>query len=127
MRENKHFVALHSMRHPIIQQLTQIFHEKGSNIQLVEQTKAQILKDCEGLCEIHAISIDYEADILEQFKNWLLTILIQLEKNGNAKTQFLYKVDLPEKQANLSDTALAEAILFREAQKVYFRLMYKGN
>lgn len=53
-----------------------------------------------------------------------------LEKNEAKTLQLFYKIDIPEKQfLNLvsSENAiqnLSDAILYREAQKIYFRIKY---
>ena len=115
------------MKHTSIQRIVDLFHEKTDNVQFVEQTIAQIKKDSTGLCDPVEVNIDFQEDLIPQFRIWIAKILNEIERAGNSVLQFLYQVDLPESELTRSELNLIDAILFREAQKVYFRNRYQSK
>lgn len=93
----------------------------------VEKTAAQINKDLSGLTDmsIQLDDLDQQKDVLGFFLGHIETALIDLIKL-NQLQQFIYRVDLPEKdflkQLSAGDlTELAYLVLRREAKKVYLK------
>lgn len=107
-----------------IQQLKTQFNIEG----FAEKTIAQINKDLNGL-SVGSISDANADDLLESVSHQLIPIIDELSKTSQLQ-QFIYQVDLPEKQwlvflNNQDIVFLAHQIIIREAQKVYLREMFK--
>jgi hypothetical protein len=93
------------------------------------KTFTQINKDLNGL-SVNSIDFTPSGDNLNTATQQLLPILYELSKISQLQ-QFIYQVDLPEKQwilflDNQDFTFLTHQIIIREAQKVYIREMYKS-
>lgn len=96
----------------------------------VDKTIFQLNKDLNGL-SVDTLKIDFNEsdDKLLVVVNNLIPILEELSKNSQLQ-QFIYQIDLKEKQwfkflTTLEFNPLAEQIIIREAQKVYLREMFK--
>lgn len=93
------------------------------------KTFHQINKDLNGL-SVNSIEFLPSEDNLEQATQQLIPILDELGKISQLQ-QFIYQVDLPEKQwlsflSHQDLTFLSHQIIIREAQKVYLRELYKS-
>ncbi|MBL7899868.1 MAG: hypothetical protein JNJ99_15110 [Crocinitomicaceae bacterium] len=95
----------------------------------VEKTIQQINKDLQGLYYADfGISDNKEMSLLDNLIKNLMPVLLELSKRQPEQlSQFIYKVDLPEKKFHdaLSKDQTLELLSFliieREAQKVYLR------
>jgi hypothetical protein len=106
--------------------------EKFQFTQFAEKTIFQINKDLSGLVdELVPINVSSAINKLDELIFRLTPILIELEK-GNQLQQYIYKVDLMEKEwvtflATQDYKMLSEKIIIREAQKVFLREMFKNT
>jgi hypothetical protein len=93
------------------------------------KTVSQMNKDLNGL-SVNYIDFKPSENNLNTATQQLLPILDELNKTSKLQ-QFIYQVDLPEKQwllfiNNQDFIFLAHQIIIREAQKVYLREMFKS-
>lgn len=120
------------MQELTIRNIAAAFHEKSVNRDFIEQTRNQIRKDAQNLCEVPEFEPDHSIPVIEQFIEWIASIEEAILKKGNHIDQFYYLVDLPEsvmkelkkEQSNESNRQIHELILYREAQKVFIRNHY---
>ena len=98
----------------------------------VEKTILQLNKDLNGL-SVEALIVDFKTSYekLHIVIDNLIPILEVLSKNSQLQ-QFIYQIDLKEKQwlsflSTLEFKILAEQVIIREAQKVYLREMFKNS
>lgn len=123
------------MQELTIRNIAVAFHEKSINRDFIEQTRNQIRKDAQNLCEVPEFNPDLSASVIEQFTGWIAHIEEAIVKKGNRIDQFYYLVDLPEsimkelqkEQSNESNRQIHELILYREAQKVFIRNYYSPD
>ncbi len=85
---------------------------------LLADLQKQIAKDL--ACE----RADIPDDDLEE---WLEQWLMQYQSKGQSLVELFYRVDLDEKYLSGTSAEMAEALLKREAIKVYFRAQYSGK
>lgn len=112
--------------------LTTINHLKQhfSIENFVEKTVTQINKDGFGLIDEEIVLPQTESpDVFDLLIEEVKTVLKTLDLTSNLQ-QFIYKVDLRETDWNYfmsfqNYDNLAEAVIIREAQKVYLREMFK--
>jgi len=114
-----------------VKNLTTINHlkEQFQIKDFVQKTIYQINKDGIGLADDDIVIADYEIEtIYEIVIKKVESLLKELDKNSFLQ-QFIYKVDLNEKNwiyfmSFQNFTKLAEEVIKREAQKVYLREMF---
>ena len=92
------------------------------------KTVNQINKDLNGLI-VDTLVFSESNDNLDMINHQLLPIIKELDRVGQLQ-QFIYQVDLAEKQwmffiNNQDVTFLSHQIIIREAQKVYLREMFR--
>ncbi|HIP35225.1 MAG TPA: hypothetical protein EYG85_00045 [Crocinitomix sp.] len=95
-----------------------------------QKTVYQINKDLNGLT-LMQVYFKLTNDNLKEISNQLSLILKDLSENSQLQ-QFIYLVDLPEKQwrlflSNNDFIFLCHQIIIREAQKVYLKEMFSKS
>jgi hypothetical protein len=110
-----------------------------NEMEILEFVKAQhiLLLQKQVFKDFESISNHFPEDFLENCYSFdQIIFLVEenlasvLEKNETKTLQLFYTIDIPEKQflrlisSENAIQKLSEAILFREAQKVYFRIKY---
>lgn len=63
----------------------------------------------------------------DDLENWLQQWIVNYLSEGQSLASLFYRVDLDEKYLGENSTAIASALLKREAIKVYFRAQYSGR
>jgi hypothetical protein len=115
--------------------LSQILYTKNeirshfNAAEFVSNTRAQVNKDLAGLSITEIPNHNSEIDPLVSLQNDLMPIIEELNNAGNL-SQFIYKVDLPEKLFQEALFAgnydeLSYLIIQREAQKVFLRRKFR--
>ena len=76
-----------------------------------------------------AKDLNYRAEEVPEkgLEDWLLQWLGDYQNQGQSLLDLFYRVDLDEKYLNSNTAEIAEALLKREAIKVYFRAQYSGK
>lgn len=88
----------------------------------------QIRKDLGGLIDVPELEVDVYNNPYQQLHTFVIAALEELSRStANSFVQFIYKVDLNEsKFGKIIDSGsmseLADLIIRREAQKVFFKL-----
>lgn len=102
--------------------------EHSSPELVIERIHRQLQHDFER------VGIPFELDKKSNPKEWIQyisTVLLTLD--NHQLPQLLYLIDVPESLTRILLSAqdnyhqLAEAILYRELTKVYFKIQYSGN
>jgi hypothetical protein len=63
----------------------------------------------------------------EGLKKWMYEWLVDYEAKGHSRLDLFYRIDLDEQFLRRGNQSIAEAILKREAIKIYFRAQYSGE
>ena len=114
-----------------MEKLIQLYSEIAKSEKYHMQLQTQLIKDFFEWKAIFPIDFDEKRYELEQIFSFVLETVVEvMSRSERDLLQVLYKIDIPEKdfvsilhKKNISHK-LAEAILQKEIQKIYYRIKY---